>query len=814
MLRLYTLWDTICTFAPLGCAIHTPRVPPAICLEGCSVRAVHRCNALPESNAKISAVVALILLGSAAALSARAGQAPAANADSAPAAPVAQATTPAPAGDGAGPATATGSDQLAEVIVTASRHAEDVQKESRPIDVLSGQQLSNEGVTGLQGLNTLVPGVQVGSSGDQLQVYVRGVGDRTVTAQTEPGVALMFDGVYLPRAWEAGLIFFDTDRVEILKGPQGTLYGRNASAGAMNVIPNLPSTSQFGGDLEGMFGNYAEHMFTGNVNVPIGSDFALRASFQTNNHSGYLSDGSDDADSQAARLQFLYKPSDDLSLRFDGMYTENGGYGNEFVTIPNVNPKNPWIAEADNAPFQALITSPAGFLLNGYTGPGSQDISTWIALLDLEWRVLPGATLTVLPAVVDGEEHVFNFPVITEGEHTHSLQSSLEVRLASSDTSAPLVPGLQWVFGAYASHEQLNEVNIAEEGAILGTLATLFPKLDDTTWAVFGEGKYSVTDRLRAIGGVRYTWERKTADGSSVQTGGVSPPANSPFSGAADFSKVNYRAGLEYDVTPQSMAYATVSTGFKAGGFYAAPPPNTYQPENLTAYELGIKNRFFDNRLQFNLELFDWDYRNLQEQFISVLSNGGVGLVTQNAAKSTLRGFDVQLSAALSQYDTFSAEAEYNRARYDNYQYDTLFLGPPSPITTGCVATTSPTDHLNCSGFQLVKAPLWSGSVAYQHMFPFANGSDLAFRAEEHFSSAYWLADDFIPSERAPAWAFTNLFLTYTMSPVPLTLSAYVENLQNKAVYTYGVESPATPGIDGADIGPPRTYGVRIRYSF
>ena len=135
--------------------------------------------------------------------------------------------------------------------------------------------------------------------------------------------------------------------------------------------------------------------------------------------------------------------------------------------------------------------------------------------------------------------------------------------------------------------------------------ALVFPKLNDTPWALFGEGKYSIFDSLRLIGGVRYTWERKVTEGSTVQSGGAQQPGTTPFAGGSDFKETNYRARVEYDITPHSMAYATASTGFKAGGFYAAPPPNTDQPENLTAYELGFKNRLLDNRPQLNVELFD-----------------------------------------------------------------------------------------------------------------------------------------------------------------------------------------------------------------
>lgn len=699
--------------------------------------------------------------------------------------------------------------QLSEVVVTASRHAEDVQKESRPIDVLTSGDLQRDGVADAQSLNALVPGLSIANSADQLQIYIRGVGDRTVTAQTDPGVAFNFDGVYLPRAWESVLTFFDDNRIEVLKGPQGTLYGRNASAGALNVLPNLPSFG-LGGDIEADVGNYGEHMFSGAANVPVDDVLALRVSFQTNSHDGYLTDGENDADSQAGRVQLLFRPGDDFSIRLDAAYSHNGGHGQGFVAYPYTDPANPWVSVA-NPKVNAGITGPP-YYLDPLLPDTYQDVKTWITLADIEWK-LPGMTLTVIPAFVDGTEASLTYPAITDRESTTSKQSSIEVRLASSDSGKPAVAGLQWVLGAYASHEHLTELTLDGEGQVLGSLITAFPELNDTTWAVFGEGKYGILDDLRFIAGVRYTWEQKTASGSTTanpyEDYTYPDAATSYFSGTKDFSAVNYRTGLEYDLTPQSMAYFTVSTGFKAGGFFAAPQPNTYDPEKLTAFELGIKNRFFDNRLQANVELFDWDYKNLQEQFIAVLSSGGVGLVTRNAAQSTLRGVDVSLSALLTPSDELMTEVEYNHAVYNNYQYDTLFLGAPS---TGCLWTTTPTDHLDCSGFQLVKAPTWTGSVDYRHTFQLPGGHALAFDAQEHFSSAYWLADDFTPDERAPAYAVTDLVLTY--STAAWDVSAYVDNLENKAILNYAVQSPAAPGFSLADIGPPRTYGLRARYTF
>lgn len=745
------------------------------------------------------------------------------------------AATPTPPGSTPpdSPSASNGTTRLQEVIVTASRREENLQKESRVIDALSGAQLAQQGVASALDLNNLVPGLQVGNTGDQLQIYVRGVGDRTITSQTEPGVAFSVDGVFLPRAWESPLTFFDVQRFELLKGPQGTLYGRNATAGALNVINNPPS-STFGGYLDADFGNYNEHRFDGAINIPINDMLAARVAFQTDNHDGYLlaqpqaggpyvNEGGNDADNQAGRFELLFRPNNDFSAQFNLEYTHNGGHGQDFVILPLVDKNNPWLSQ-DNATTKAqLLSSP---LFAGVSNPqlvesnGSQDVNTWIADANLQWN-FSGMTLTVIPAYVEGRNDNLAWAPIPNPSAIESHFESLEVRLASSDRD-PLFAPLKWVVGAYESRENLSSYSYVDEGPI--NFITVFPKLDDTTWAVFGEGTYSLTNRLRLIGGLRYTWEQKTADGTTatdpvplLTVPGIL--GATPFTDDETYTAVSWRTGVEYDVTPQSMAYFTASTGFKAGGFYAAPLPNQFAPEKLMAYELGIKNRFFDQRLQVNLEGFYWDYSNLQEQFLGVVGTGstaGIGLVTKNAAQATLAGFDASVIALLTENDVISFDTEYNANSYGTFDYNAEGFGPPY---SGCKVGPSTNAaegnyNFDCSGFQLVKAPAWTGTADYQHTFRLGDRGSLVFDAAVHFSSAYWLATDFTPEERAPAYTLTDLTLTYNLPGGRTHISAYVKNLENTPVYNYASQTAYIPQIADVDIGPPRTYGVRLGVKF
>jgi iron complex outermembrane receptor protein len=282
----------------------------------------------------------------------------------------------------------------------------------------------------------------------------------------------------------------------------------------------------------------------------------------------------------------------------------------------------------------------------------------------------------------------------------------------------------------------------------------------------------------------------------------------------------NYKVGFEYDVRPQSMLYFTASTGFKSGGFYPNVGPDFFKPEKLTAYELGIKNRFLDNHLEINLEAYDWDYTNRQFSHLGDVTNvdgqalGGVILGTYNAGEASLRGLDATAKVVVTDSDTLSFEAEYNSTRYTNFVYDQPY-GFASAASNGCIL--GPNNHgtqtIDCSGRPLSRAPMWSGTLGLQHDTDLGFGT-LQANIRTHLSSSYWLDVDYVPNEKASGYTRTDLDLTYRPVSGNWTLGAYVHNLENSAVYTGGVEQPFVSGLTFATILPPRTFGGRFTVGF
>jgi len=237
------------------------------------------------------------------------------------------------------------STALEEVVVTAEKRSESAQRVPIAMSVLSSDQIGEAGAESAVDLSALVPGMQVVSSGPFAMVSIRGIGTQQVNAYGDPAVGYNVDGVIQDRTVNASGEFYDVDRVEVLKGPQGTIYGRNATAGAVNIITNKP-TDQLGGYIQTDVGNYSSFSTAGAFNAPISDRLYTRVAFQTVNHQGYFSNGQNDANDVAGRLQVLYKPSSAVSLLLSADVIHQGGRGPEDEPLPygagGQNPGNPW----------------------------------------------------------------------------------------------------------------------------------------------------------------------------------------------------------------------------------------------------------------------------------------------------------------------------------------------------------------------------------------------------------------------------------------------------------------------------------------
>ncbi|MDB5576366.1 MAG: hypothetical protein JWR80_1542 [Bradyrhizobium sp.] len=718
-----------------------------------------------------------------------------------------------PAAPPVSPPPASEDNGIREIVVTAQRFQQSVQKSSLTIQVVDDKQLQRTGVTAVADLAKLATGVDIAIGGSSAQIFIRGVGDRSFNPLANPGVAFNVDGVYVGRPDGLGGNFYDISRVEILKGPQGTLYGRNANGGSINVITNEPKLGQFGGDFNIEAGNYSLIHATGAINIPIGDTAALRAAYNIVNRDGYLSDGSGDDVQKSARVRFKWKPSDDVTLLLNGDYSHLGGNPSGYVYLPGRPGSNPWEGTADPRSIAYRNSMPPlGPLLDPSVPTTLQDTTLWNVSAQLDWK-LPFATLTVLPAYRNADIYTASYPGFLYQQPNKVEQKSLEVRLGNNS------PALTWVIGGYVFRETgEGSIRVSESPIVQDSQFNYVPKT--TSLATFGQATIKLFSGFRLIAGGRYTYEHRELDGVYLDMRPI-PFGPGPgtvlehFPGKKNFDGFTYKAGFEYDIAPANMIYFTASSGFKAGGLNeTVAPANIYLPEKLQSFEFGSRNRFFDNRLQVNFSLYRWKYKDLQDQRVTFDPLGLINLIFFNVGDATIKGATLDIVAKPTRADTISASVEYADSHYDRFsvQLPTAVFFPGS---IGCPTSIAGSSTIaNCTGLQVARVPNWSGTVNYDHLFTLGDESTVDLAGSMKFSGSRWLATDFIPAERAPAYAVFDANLTYTTPDKRISVTGFVRNIGNKAYSTGGIEQPFIPGLFAASVSPPRTYGLRASFKF
>ncbi|HKX83737.1 MAG TPA: TonB-dependent receptor, partial [Pyrinomonadaceae bacterium] len=687
---------------------------------------------------------------------------------------------------------------LTEIVVTAQKRAESVQKSSVAIEVLGGEELQKRGITEVRDLTTAAPSVTISQNGGYVQTNIRGVGDFTNSALQQSAVSYSVDGAVIGQANGISENFFDLQRVEVLKGPQGTLYGRNATGGAVNIITRRP-TQELGGYLTAEYGNYDSKKVSGALNVPLSPDLAVRGAFQIQDRDGYLSDGTDDAVSQAGRLQLYWKPSDNFDARISGSYSHVGGKGGGAVLWPRQPGTGRWTAASDPINNAAVAATTFGFQ-NPFVTNSFMDLDQWALSAEVNVGLGDFATLTVIPTYrnVDMTYLTNTIGFVGLFDPKKSEQTSVEVRLGNQSNR------LKWTVGAFYYNEKTREgvrsLPLAEPNFIqvFNVFADITSKVK--SYAVFGDATFGLTDSLRVIGGIRYTHDPISFSGTYEDLA-VVPAPGSPFpqNGNDKFNKVTWRAGVEFDVGPQSMAYFTASTGYKAGGFfYSADPTDfTFKPENLTAFDFGIRNRFLDNKLQVNVEAFYWKYRDQQFTAVNYTTGGTIAYLTRNAGAGDPRGAAIDVVYQPTPHDRLGFNLAYTDAKYKdfNIEYPTalaaagiLRTGPlcsvGAPFNNASGNSVVPVD---CSGAPMPRTPKWAGTANYEHVFPIDGAGELAFNASATWSSSRYLTADFyLPELKTGGYVLANASLTYTSEDQRWSITAFGNNLTNKAVYQGG----------------------------
>lgn len=733
------------------------------------------------------------------------------------------------------------------MIITAQREAENAQRAAVPVTVLSPELLADAGVTRPSDLTALAPALQVaGLSGSFTVYYIRGVGNFSGNSLADPAVTFNFDGVVIGRPSSTTGHFYDLERIEVLRGPQGTLYGRNATGGAINVLPRRPELGRFGAELSAEYGEHDWMRADGAVNLPLGDRAALRAAAMHVSHDGYMSDGGDEQDDVAGRLSFLLQPTETLSISLVGDYFDQSGRGPGSTPIA-LGPDNRYgisSPEAD-AFYQTQLAATSGRTFNPI--PANQRLENyfWGVNATVEWETEHG-TLTLIPAYREGHlDTIGSATGLTLTILEHDAQASLEARWASDP-----IGRLRYLVGALAYEEENDVPLFVPNNQYNMSIQQPFTRTD--SMAVFGRAIFDVTEDVRATLGVRYTHDDKHFSGEFQSFNRICPPVptascpNSPrfpvdqltpplvippgasvatpvfnpvngtlttgFRVLADedasFSRTTWRAAVEWDVAERSFLYASYETGFKAGGFFFSNDDQTYRPELIEAFTLGWKNRLFDNRVQLDVEAFHWEYEDQQISHITLDSLGVSNLRTSNVGQATISGVELEAEWLLGADTRLSADVQYLDASYDEFRYTTpLIAGPPA---SGCAVTPGPGGFLvDCSGKRAPYSPTWTVNLGAEQTFRLDSGAAVVAAARAHYQTETLTGLDFTPHEYQDAYWQIDGSLTYRAPDDNFFISLFGRNLTDETVVANTFQPPLGRFVVGS-LRPPRIVGVRV----
>ncbi len=688
--------------------------------------------------------------------------------------------------------------QLETILVTAQKRSEDAQKTPLAITSLNGEDIAESGIKNARDLNGVVPNVVVNINATATEFTIRGITSTNNTELGNPAVGFHLDGVYLARPDAAGAAFFDVDRIEVLRGPQGTLWGRNVTAGAINVITNKPK-NKFESAVMLEIGNYNSQRSEVMINLPFTDVFAMRAALTTEKRDGYndstnplvgATKKGDDANSLAARLHALFTPNKDFSLLVTADKMKVGGAGYASVPLP--------LVAKTGAAGRIYPATQQQRLDNKYDGLSAE--ANW-AFGNM------AATYIVARRTSTRDETNYSAPNSARSQlYLSPTQVTHELRLASTGNGP-----LTWVVGAYDFDEKNGGTLVADNvNGIPGLpptlrvqLAFLQPDVKGKARAYFGQSSFAVNDKLKLTAGLRSTRDSLSLLGRNTTT--VTLPNGTPVAptstlqnkSAVESSKVNWRLGADYSMDKNVMFYATAATGYKAGGFFDGTRTetfdNAFKPENVATVEFGLKSRALNNSLQTNVALFRNDYKDLQVSFRGPSPSGVVGsfiTLTQNAAKARINGLEIE-SRWFVPIGRFDASLAFLDAKYQEFD-------PPN---------ASP--RINNTGNRLTKSPRVSGNIGYQYSWDLA-GADLALRAGMFFTQKYFLQPTNIELTSQPAYRRSDLSLTYTARSSAWYTQLYAKNLENNNIIAGlgGITAPNT------FLAPPRTYGLRAGIKF
>lgn len=710
--------------------------------------------------------------------------------------------------------------EIEEIIVTAQRREQKLQDVPISIAVISEPDLRAHSVNRLSGVGTLTPNVtftedeQSGNSAGL--IYIRGVGQSDAFITNDAGVGVYVDGVYIGRMKGLNLDLIDIDRIEMLRGPQGTLFGRNSVGGALNIVSAKPGRD-FGGSAEVDIGRFDRIDAKASVNLPLVEDkLAAKISLLTANRDGYGTrydffsgkkiDEMGDVESLAGRAAINWTPRDnvDVLLSIDGSRIREAGsirkvpfFQQTFVTdlyaafVPGDPPYGDQAFRTDDE-FTSFATGGNAYEVDSYGVAGT-----------IEWSLnnLSIKSITAyrdLDTLAGLDPDGTPYTVVNQYEDVNQNQWSQELQF----TGTSFGERLQWVTGLFFFSEEAHareRVDVfVELREAIGLDVSSLHLTDNTTtsYAAYGQGTFNITDKLRLTGGLRYTYEEKDTEREILNpfTGSVSAAIGST---SDNWDSLSPKVSLEYHFNDDVMTYMSATQGFKSGGIngrsFSSLEFLPYDPEVIWTYEVGLRSEWFQRRLLFNTTLFYSDYTDMQFTVLTGDPETGEGItIVDNAAEAEIKGFEIDLAVLPTSRLTVNAGVGFTDAEYTKVDPEVLIISENS---------------------KFVKTPEWSFNLFAKYDVPISDIGMLTANVGYSYKGKVYHDHQNSEVVAQSGYGLVDARLTYEHGN-NWEMSVYGTNLTDERYILAGADFLSILGWAEQHYARPREWGINLRYKF
>lgn len=697
---------------------------------------------------------------------------------------------------------AAGAGGIEDIVVTAQRRSERLQDVPVSVAAINSARLADTGVTNVQNLGQVVPSLSVSNAVGFTITFLRGVGSTAIGPGIENPISIYLDGVYFASTSSSLFEFSNIERVEVLKGPQGTLFGRNATGGLIQVFTRDPGqdvrmTANAG------YGNYdtvkGDLYASGGIFENLVADFSLQFGTQGKGWGRNLANGDDvyrNDHNVNVRSKWVFTPSDSTKFTLIGDYADQENSFNGVrapvgtVTLPvlGVPPQG-----GDEYDQNGNITPRFTNKNYGVSLKFEQDFG-FASLMNL-------AAYRKSRSTFDFDVDFTPVPHLDAHLREQEEQFSEEIQL-SSQAGGPLTwQAGGFYFRARGKYDPAGVRSADVPTNLFGPFEYVFPYGNQLTESVagFGQATYEFLPDTNLTLGARYTWEKRTLSGYStgILFGGSDPILlDTTPKKSASFDQPTFRVALDHRFSPEVLVYVSFNTGFKSGGFntqFVTDPP--FRPEKIKAYEAGVKTDLFDRNLRLNLGAFYYDYKDIQVQKVGLASTGII-----NGASARIYGAEAEFEAALTDAFNVNGSVAYTNAKFEE------FRDAPTSAPAGGV----PVLPGDASGNDIPKSPRFQATVNGSYRIDLADGAALHLNTSYTYNSGYALEADNIM--RQNAFDRVNASIRWVSADDRYSVRVWGNNLTDERVINYG--STLSDGTHNVSYEAPRSYGVTFGVKF